>query len=216
MKKNLLTFLTLFVLVGICAQEPDLVVKLKKEKPILDFVEADILDEFGNFNYADEEKLPWIFMSIANFLKPYNEIIYSVTKFDKDNNQKSSFISDRIQFNEMNETINVRKYSIANQKYIETNDRFIPIDDVGQYADELNFFPYENLHIYRVTGEETIETAVGSYNCTVVEGIGNYGVKYKYWMINEKPGVFARVIEVRKILKNQPSFTAVYELNEIN
>lgn len=215
MKKITITFIILFLIIEIKAQEANSIVTLKKEKPTLTFQEVDILDEYGNFNYEDEEKLPWTFFAIANFFKAYNEVAYQVLKFGKNNTQSNSLMSNRIQFNEVEETIDVRKYSITNKAYIEMNDNFIPIDDVGQYADELNFFPYENLLIYKVRGEEIIETAIGSFNCTIVEGIGNYDVKYKYWMINEKPGVFARVIEVRKILGNNPGFTAVYELIKI-
>lgn len=216
MKNITLTIVILFLMVEVKAQEANSIVTLKKEKPVLTFQEADMLDTYGNFNYEDEEKLPWTFFAIANFFKAYHEVVYQVLKFEKNDVQRSSLISNRIQFNEADETMDVRKYSITSEEYIDRNDNFIPIDDVGQYADELNFFPFDNLLIYKVRGEETIETAIGSFNCTVVEGIGNYDVKYKYWMINEKPGVFARVIEVRKILGNNPAFTAVYELTKID
>ncbi len=56
-----------------------------------------------------------------------------------------------------------------------------------------NFFPKDEPYPYRITGIETVAVPAGTFECTVVEGfIDEQGVKY--WMINDKPGIYAKTV----------------------
>ena len=66
------------------------------------------------------------------------------------------------------------------------------------YKDDLRnsfnpFFPEHDAGLYRVAGKDTIEVPAGEFNCTVVEAIDGFK-KIKYWMINDLPGVYAKII----------------------
>lgn len=76
-----------------------------------------------------------------------------------------------------------------------------------------NFFPEKELDTYRITGTEKITVPAGSFTCTVVEGFLDEE-KYKYWMINEKPGIYAKVITEGLDWRNKLSYT-IRELEEI-
>ncbi len=54
------------------------------------------------------------------------------------------------------------------------------------------FFPQEEPDVFRLTGTETITVAAGTFECTVIEGVDDD--KLKFWLINDKPGVYARII----------------------
>ncbi|MBN2238122.1 MAG: hypothetical protein JW729_11220, partial [Bacteroidales bacterium] len=65
---------------------------------------------------------------------------------------------------------------------------------------------------YRVVGQEQITTPAGTFDCTVLEVIYDYDIAKKLWMINDKIGVYAKIIE------DKPgSFGkyAIFELQEI-
>jgi len=55
------------------------------------------------------------------------------------------------------------------------------------------FFPHDEPSVYRSLGTETITVAAGTFECTVIEGVDGED-KVKFWMINDKPGVYARII----------------------
>ena len=56
-----------------------------------------------------------------------------------------------------------------------------------------NFFPFEDIYLYRVTGKEKIKVPAGEFDCTVVEGIDG-DAKVKLWMVDQMPGVYAKII----------------------
>ena len=59
-----------------------------------------------------------------------------------------------------------------------------------------------------------IEIPLGSFECTIVEGFGRFDNKIKYWMINSKPGVFAKIIIVKD--EDPPfGYSNIYMLKEI-
>jgi hypothetical protein len=67
-----------------------------------------------------------------------------------------------------------------------------------KYKDELSesynfFFPQDAPSVYRSLGTQTITVAAGTFECTVIEGVDGED-KVKFWMINDKPGVYARII----------------------
>lgn len=56
-----------------------------------------------------------------------------------------------------------------------------------------DFFPQNKIGPYRMVATETITVAAGKFKCKVFEGFDG-PAKLKYWMVINKPGVYAKVI----------------------
>ena len=184
-------------------------------KPTLNFTYDDLLDEEGGFYYEEETaKLPWKITDVLSFLKDYKDIIYTATNFSGDLEPDSFLVSSRVTYNEVEQTIDIREYSFFQKDYIDMSENPISINDSENYQEHLYFFPKEKVDPFKVVGTEMIETPLGSFECTVVEGIGNFDNKIKYWMINNKPGVFAKIIIVKD--EDPPfGYNNIYVLKEI-
>jgi hypothetical protein len=195
--------------------DPPTKVIITMEKPMLSFERADMLDEDESFNYEEAEaKLPWKIETIVNHLKGYNEMIYDITSFPDEQEPNAWVESEKIKYSEAEQTIDVREYSYSQNDYIDMMEDPILMNNLPEYEEDFMFFPKDNLDVYHVIGTENLETPAGIFECTIVEGFGRFDDKVKYWMINEQPGVFAKLIKV----KDAPipyGNTKVYLLKEI-
>jgi len=174
---------------------------VSKNKPELGFIEADFWNENDEALGTIEElitKLPWKFNEVATYLKQYKDVIYTVSNFRGDNPPDTFIVSERIAYNEIENSIDVRDYSISNNDYIEMTTNEIPLEQMNamDLEDQFHFYPADELDPFRVVGVEKIDTILGELECTVVEGFNSYSNKIKYWLINEKPGIYAKVIIV--------------------
>lgn len=189
--------------------------KNNQNKPILLFDQENMLDENGDFNYEEEEqKLPWSIETIVNYLKPYNELVYDVTHFADEQEQDSWVESEKINYNEEQQSIDVRRYSYFQNDYIDMTEDPLWMNNLPENEYDFMFFPKENLNLYKVVGIENLETPIGIFECTVVEGYGDFDGKIKYWMVTNKPGVFAKIIKVKDAMVPF-GYTNVYTLKEI-
>lgn len=76
------------------------------------------------------------------------------------------------------------------------------------------FFPLTEPYAYRVVGHEAITVPAGTFNCTVVEAVGDFNdERVKLWMIDSRPGIYAKMISVQKPLSRERYM--VMELVEI-
>ncbi len=184
-------------------------------KPVLNFEYDDLLDKEGDLYYEEEiAKLPWNIKDVVNFLKNYKDIIYTASSFKGDLAPDNFLVSSRIVYNETEQSIDIREYSFFQKDYIEMIEDPISINELENYEEDFYFFPKEKLDPFRVLGTEEVKTPFGNFECTVVEGFGRFDEKMKYWMINDKPGVFAKII---KIKDEEPpfGFATIYILKEI-
>lgn len=190
-------------------------IEVTMEKPILSFEIEEMYDEDENFNYEEAEaKLPWKIETIVNYLKEYTEMVYSVTSFPDEQEPFAWVESEKINYNEAEQTIDVRSYSYTQNDYIDMMEDPILMDNLSEYEEDFMFFPNDNLDIYQIVGTEQLETPAGTFECTIVEGFGRFNAKVQYWMVTNKPGVFAKVINV----KDAPTpygNTTVYILKEL-
>lgn len=190
-------------------------VKITMEKPLLSFEREEMYNEEGDFDYEiAEAKLPWKIETIVNSLKNYNELIYAITSFPDEEEPDAWVESEKINYKAEAQSIDVREYSYFQNDYIDMTENPIWMNNLSDYEYDFNFFPKDNLDTYNVVGTETIETPAGTFNCTIVEGFDQFSAKVKYWMVTNKPGVFAKVISV----KDAPvpfGVTNVYVLKEI-
>jgi len=189
--------------------------KFDANKPILTFKREEMFNEDGDFNYEEaESKLPWRIETIVNFLKGHNEVVYDVISFPDEQKVDAWVESEKINYNEEAQSIDVRRYSYFQNDYIDMTEEPIWMNNLQDYEYDYMFFPKENLDYYKVVGTENIETPIGNFDCTIVEGFGSFDAKIKYWMINEKPGVFAKIVKVKEAMVPF-GFTNVLTLKEI-
>jgi len=121
-----------------------------------------------------------------------------------------SVIAYAPEFDQENGSVN---YSILNISGTDTvQEDQLSIGD--SYGSENEFFPQERLGNYMVVGKETITVPAGSFECTVVIGYGDDDAKYKYWMIDNKPGVYAKIISQKEDFGDEMEYIEM-ELQEI-
>ena len=143
-----------------------------KNKPELSYVEDDFWKENGEAIELQEEliaKLPWSFNDVAINLKQYKDVIYTVSNFRGANPPDTFIVSERIAYNEVENSIDIRDYSISNNDYIEMTTSDIPLEEMNvlDLEDQYHFYPADELDPFRVVGVEKIDTVLGELECTI-------------------------------------------------
>ena len=159
----------------------------------LTFEDNDFYDENGDFDfYAGADKLPW---------RSYENMIEKNLKVSKLVYDYSTLISDTEFFDtkELTAVISASEdeFSLEIDDIFEGYDRNnLPSgwDEINKvkYDDNNLLFPFED-EAYRIVGQEEITTQAGTFTCTVVETSASWK-NIKLWMINDKPGILAKVI----------------------
>ncbi len=181
----------------------------------LNFKEDDFYDNDGNFKYEkDEEKLPWKeVVSMEIFLKNIHRLTYKyATLIPEMNIFRNRMLTANVSVNQEEQKVCIdfifNGYDIQHlPEDTELPPNCVTPDD---YYNKL--FPEKEVD-YRFTGKKQITTPAGTFNCTIIEAIGNSGQKYKMWMINNKPGVYAKIIEENP--DKNFGYYHVYELQRI-
>jgi hypothetical protein len=150
-----------------------------------------LIFNINDFPARPNENSPWLdFDSLliqlehVNFLKyTQNRLIPNTTNFKQDT------LLSKITINKDRKSITLNNLIIAEKDTLKGAESF----KGGLLNMKNDFFPQENLGPFRVIATETIKVIAGEFECKVVEGF--YGeAKLKYWMIIDKPGVYAKVI----------------------
>lgn len=159
----------------------------------LTFSAEEFYTENGDYKYEqDEEKLPWNNWSELKMgILDIHQLVYKYSKL----------INGTTSFENKNLTANVR--ATLEEEMFTIDNVFIGFDsynvpeDTEFYSNEFDgyykLYPLEG-DTFRVKGEETITTPAGTFNCTVVEAV-NGDERKKLWMINDKLGVYAKIID---------------------
>ena len=173
--------------------------KVAMEKPILLFESEDFYQSENGFDEkAESKKLPWKIPAIVNYLKDKNEVLFQYTVFPDSREAESWEVSTKFNYNKVNQTLDARDYSYAQNDYIDMTEQAIPVDYFKENKEDFRFYPEEELDYYKVVStNETLKTALGDFECTVVEGVGVFSEKFQYWMVNNQPGVFAKIVKVK-------------------
>ena len=181
--------------------------------PTLSFTEDDFWQDDEYKYQEDEEKLPWTLEELFDFMKNKNEIVYTVDNYKMNYGKVDTWVNSyKVSFSDANE-ISLREYSYFHQDYIDMSDNFYPLND--DTKENKVFYPRTKLGSFRVIGEEVVETNLGKFTCTVVEGMGDFDQKLKYWMINEQPGVYSKIIIHQDSGNPNFDYNNVYTLKEI-
>jgi hypothetical protein len=176
----------------------------------LEFTEADFYDETGDYKYYnDEQKLPWqdpyaklvTMQNVQQLVYNYSELIDNTQAF------KSKMLTADVVASEQEESLSIDYIFYGYDRYNLPDDTKLPPNN--DYYNPL--FPLKDLS-YRISGREQITTSAGTFNCTVLEATGSFDEVQKLWMIDDKPGVYA------KIIADKPGdfgHYVIYELEEI-
>lgn len=173
----------------------------------LTFTEDDFYTEDGDYKYeTDEEKLPWRrwdilkkdLLNVKQLVYNYYTLIQNTEVFE------TKILTANVQASMEEEGFNIE--NIFNG--YDSKERELEIND--NFSDPL--YPLEG-YTYRIVGKEQITTPAGTFDCTVLEVPAGLDLLKKVWMVNDKIGVFAKIIE------DNPDelwgHYSVYELQEI-
>jgi hypothetical protein len=148
--------------------------------------------ETGDYINSDENSLPWLdFEELILFLENIEYVKYKQGKLLKD---VTAFT-----YSNLMSTIQVD----TDEQSVEFTNFIISEGDTMQYSQNYKgglmerynyFFPKEGPMPFRILGTESITVAAGTFECTVVEGFDGFDKK-KYWMINNMPGIYAKIIQ---------------------
>lgn len=189
--------------------------KVEMEKPILSFESEDFYQSENGFDEKLEaEKLPWKIEAVVNYLKNKKEVIFQYTSFPDSREAATWVVSTKFNYNEVDQTLDARDYSYAQNDYIDMTEQAISVDYFKENKEDFRFYPEEELDYYKVVStSEILKTALGEFECTVVEGLGGFSEKFRYWMVNNQPGVFAKIVTVKD---QEPPFgyTTVHIIKE--
>ena len=179
--------------------------EISEEKFVLESNGIEIIGEKNSstngiehltFTYKDlpeepNETSPWInFDEMLEYLASVQHLKY----------KRSELINNTTSFNY---SVLLSKINVnSEERRVSLNNLRIIKQDTLQYSESVkgdlyneynNFFPQEELYPFKITKTELITVPAGTFNCKVVEGF-NGEAKIKYWMIIDKPGVYAKII----------------------
>ena len=165
--------------------------KVQKTSKIkhLTFSEDDFYTENGDYKYeADQDKLPWANWSeLKKNILDITQLVYNY----------STLIEDTESFDTKILTANV--LASLEEEGFEIDNIFNGYDSTeSDLPINRNFssplYPLEE-HVYRIANNAQIITPAGTFDCTVIEAVNYSGVLKKLWMVNDKIGVYAKIIE---------------------
>ena len=177
----------------------------------LTFTDDDFYTNEGDYKYDEEEesaKSPWLNWSeMKHDLLNVSQLVYNY----------SVLIEGTESFETTTLTANVQ--ASLEEEGFEIDyifDGYDSYSNVSELRTNRNYsspiYPLEGI-LYRVVGEEQITTPAGTFECTVLEATSYSGVLKKLWMVNDKIGVYAKIIE--EDTDEDFGHYYVYELQEI-
>ena len=191
-------------------KEAQHVVKIER----LTFTQDDFFTEDGDgvLKYDDEQKLPWkdymeMMMTLVNvkqLVYKYSSLIEAVDVFE--NKTLTADVNSNPQEIELSIDFIFNGYD----RYNLPEDAGLPSNEFDAYN---KLYPEEDNNIFRVLGSEQITTLAGTFECTVIEVMDGFDRSKKLWMINDKPGIYAKIIDENR--KENYGYYHTYELQEI-
>jgi len=171
--------------------------KKKKQKvERLTFTQAEFFDENEEFKYyEDVSKLPWEYaLDMVKSLATTSELVYSFSSLnDETQKLETKNLVSRVAANVDENSLSIDAIFYGYDYLNLPEDADLPPNHLDlDYPNRLYPFPE---YSFRVAGEESISTSAGTFTCTVIEAFGHSEELFKLWMIKDKPGVFAKIIE---------------------
>lgn len=195
---------------------------LKKEKKLaveierLTYSYEEFFTENGDFKYeADYEKLPWkdpleTIMTLANvkqLVYKYSTLIENTKSFEVET------LTANVNSNPQEQELSIDFIFNGYDRNNLPNDSALPPNEFKQlYGFTYNELYPEEENSYRVAGSEQITTPAGTFDCIVVEVVIDDEARKKLWMIKNKPGIYAKIIDDKS---GNWGHYHIYELQEI-
>ena len=173
----------------------------------LTFYFEDFFNEDWEYIYgADKEKLPWNnWEAMKKDLLNVKQLVY---RYDFKNDGEETFKHEILIAN-VSANIEYEGFTIENIfTGYDTTGNGEPRSNTDYY---MPLYPLED-NVFRLAGSEQITTPAGIFDCTVIELSNGYDMKKKLWMINDKVGIYAKIIDENT---SEYSYYHVYELQEI-
>lgn len=131
---------------------------------------------------------PWTFDEVKAGLPPGTALAYAMSG----KNAKGKPVSDRM-------LAEVRGSSDTDVKvlfYKESQKADPAVTQPQGYAwDKLSPFFHVERSETKILRPETVQVPAGSFDCVVADVTGFFGNSYTVWMIVDKPGLYAKVVE---------------------
>lgn len=186
-------------------------VESEDSRAMLNFSETDFFTDDGDYKYeGEEEKLPWkdpseMLMSLVNV----KQLVYKSAKL----NEQSNTFDDKMLTADV--FANPEEMSLSIDYIFYGFDRYnLPEDtDLPPNNEYVNLLYPEQEFNFRVIETEEITTPAGTFVCTVIEA-AQAEIQKKLWMINDKPGIYAKVIVEKPGMFGAYSLQ-IFELQEI-
>ncbi|MCK5856133.1 MAG: hypothetical protein KAG64_01515 [Bacteroidales bacterium] len=170
-----------------------------------------------DYNYLNQHRKeesypPWSnFEALMKQASTTGALVYDKGVYDKEIGIfKNSVAIYKPSVDDENERVIFTDYTIEGSDTIVGEE----ISIGSEYGSENEFFPQAVLSDYIILKKEQITVPAGTFECTVVIGFSDDGARFKYWMIDEKPAVFAKVISQRKNYRGKMEYIML-ELNKI-
>lgn len=159
----------------------------------LSFTEADFYDENDEYKYYDHEaKLPWqdVYEMIADMANVKQLIYTHSTLIEGTEVFENKILTANVKASKEEQTLSIDFIFYGYDRYNLPEDTELPPN-----KNYTNLLYPEKESSFRVTGTEQITTPAGTFDCTVLEVCGDFDIRKKLWMINDKPGIYAKIIE---------------------
>ena len=143
-------------------------------------------------NLSEPTELPWNNENLFENLSQTKKIYYRRATYYQEVSAfvYSDILSEPV-IDESNDKITLVNYLVKDEEPVKESETV----KAGLYNSYNLFFPQKELEIFRVVNKnEQMEIDGVRYLCTVVEGMDG-DTKIKFWMINDKPGIFAKIIK---------------------
>lgn len=177
----------------------------------LTFSDKDFYNENGEYKYYDDdEKLPWrdSYQMIKNLTNVKHLVYNYSTLIESTKTFEIKTLTANVIVNEEEQTLSIDNIFNGYDRYNLPDSVEFPLNN---YDYNKKLFPLGG-DTFRVIGQEEIITPAGTFNCTVVEATAGFDEKIKLWMINNNPGIIAKVIKDKS---KSFGYFKIYELKEI-
>lgn len=177
----------------------------------LTFTQDDFYTDDGDYKYNGEEsKLPWQDpMHLMMSMLEIKSLVYNyATLLDGTESFENETLTANVKANPQDMEFNVDNIFIGFDRYNIPEDYGFPPNTDFSNA----LYPLEG-DTFRVIGSEEITTPAGTFSCTVVEAVVGFDECKKLWMVNDKLGVYAKIIEEKK--DDLYGYYHMYELQKI-
>ena len=178
----------------------------------LTFSANDFYDENGNYKYeADIDKLPWqdpmeMMMGLVNV----KHLVYNFfTLVENTEIFENKTLTADVNSNPQEQSLRIDFIFYGYDSYNLPEDAALPPNEFDEYN---RLYP-EADNAFRLTGSEQISTPAGTFDCAVVEVLIDDEARKKMWMVKDKPGIYAKIIDDKE---GQFGHYRIYELQKID